>query len=81
MGDEDCLFLDVTVPRGLDINNRKPVMVWIHGGGYMVGSGRSYIHTPLAMFGDVITVSINYRVGPLGFLASDTGMACHLLFC
>ncbi|KAF6017688.1 hypothetical protein EB796_024018 [Bugula neritina] len=39
---EDCLFLDITVPGGVDMNKKKPVMVWIHGGGYIFGSKNAY---------------------------------------
>ena len=64
---EDCLYLDVHVPRGGAAG--KPVMVWIHGGAYVIGSGSEYETSELARFGDVVVVTINYRVGPFGFLA------------
>ncbi|MDE2966117.1 MAG: carboxylesterase family protein [Chloroflexota bacterium] len=65
---EDCLYLNVWTP-GLD-NVRRPVMVWIHGGGLSSGSGSSpaYDGAPLASRGDVVIVTINYRLGALGFL-------------
>ena len=65
---EDCLFLNVWTP-GLD-NARRPVMVWIHGGGFMMGSGSSPMSDGkiLAKQGNVVFVTINYRLGPLGFL-------------
>ncbi len=68
-GQEDCLYLNVWTP-GLRPGKRLPVMVWIHGGGYTVG--HSYESTPgqhLAKRGDVVVVSMNYRLGALGFLA------------
>ena len=65
---EDCLYLNVWTP-GLD-DQRRPVMVWIHGGGLSSGSGSSpaYDGAPLASRGDVVIVTINYRLGALGFL-------------
>ncbi len=66
---EDCLYLNVWTP-GLD-GARRPVMVWIHGGAFLFGSGSSemYAGTSLAMRGDVVVVTINYRLGVLGYLA------------
>jgi len=72
-GEEDCLFMDITVPGGVQPGAKKPVMVWIHGGAFVTGSGRPYIGAALATTGDVITVSINYRLGVLGFLAIEKG--------
>jgi para-nitrobenzyl esterase len=65
---EDCLFLNVWTP-GLD-NARRPVMVWIHGGAFTLGSGSdpSYITGILPKRGNIVMVSINYRLGMLGFL-------------
>jgi para-nitrobenzyl esterase len=66
---EDCLTLNVWTP-GLD-QARRPVMVWIHGGGFTGGSGASLLYhgDHLARRGDVVMVTINYRLGILGFLA------------
>ena len=64
---EDCLTLNVFTPS-LD-GSRRPVLVWIHGGGFLVGSGSTAVyegHT-LAERGDVVVVTINYRLGALGF--------------
>src|SRR5271166_4793756 len=65
---EDCLTLNVWTP-GLD-ERRRPVMVWIHGGGFTSGTGSAplYEGTALAEVGDVVVVTINYRLGALGFL-------------
>jgi para-nitrobenzyl esterase len=66
-GSEDCLYLNVWTPA----HNRQvklPVMVWIHGGGFTGGSGRLSKGEALAERG-VVLVSINYRLGPLGFYA------------
>jgi para-nitrobenzyl esterase len=66
--DEDCLFLNVYTP-GLD-DRRRPVMVWIHGGAFNMGasSQANYDGSGLASRGDVVFVSLNYRLGTLGFL-------------
>jgi para-nitrobenzyl esterase len=65
---EDCLFLNVWTP-GLD-NARRPVMVWIHGGAFTLGAGSepSYDSGILPKRGNIVMVSINYRLGMLGFL-------------
>lgn len=65
---EDCLFLNVWTPAIDDA--RRPVMVWIHGGAFTIGSGSQAIYegSTLARRGDVVVVTINYRLGPLGFL-------------
>ncbi len=66
--DESCLFLNIWTPE-LD-NARRPVMVWIHGGAFIIGSGMepSSHGGNLAAHGDVVVVSINYRLGALGFM-------------
>ncbi len=65
--DEDCLSLNVCTP-GLDDGGR-PVLFWIHGGGFRSGQGATpwYNGTSFARCGDIVTVSINYRLGALGF--------------
>lgn len=65
---EDCLFLNVWTP-GLD-STKRPVMVWIHGGGFTQGSGSSvgYNGRKLASRGNTVMVTVNYRLGALGFL-------------
>mgnify|MGYP003466503792 FL=1 len=66
---EDCLRLNVWTPA-LD-SRKRPVMVWLHGGGYSAGSGQelpSYDGTSLAFAEDVVVVSINHRLNVLGFL-------------
>ena len=66
---EDCLFLNVWTP-GLDDGNR-PVMVWLHGGGFSSGDGSAtaYEGTRLARRGDVVVVTINHRLNVFGYLA------------
>lgn len=65
---EDCLTLNLWTP-GID-DARRPVMVWIHGGGFVTGSGSLpfYACDTFARDGDVVAISLNYRLGPLGFL-------------
>ncbi len=66
--DEDCLTLNIWSP-GLD-DAKRPVMFWIHGGGFSGGSGATPIYDGqhLARRGDVVVVTINYRLGALGYL-------------
>jgi len=64
---EDCLYLNVYTPAARPGANR-PVLVWIHGGGLVQDGGRNYDGTKLAAAGAVV-VTINYRLGALGFLA------------
>jgi para-nitrobenzyl esterase len=66
---EDCLNLNIWTP-GLD-DGRRPVMVWVHGGSFMTGSGSGGLYRGgrLARSGDVVVVTINYRLGFLGFLS------------
>ncbi|GAA3865800.1 carboxylesterase family protein [Saccharothrix violaceirubra] len=59
---EDCLYLDVTTPRGTG----RPVLVWLHGGGNTMGSGADIDPARLAARG-VVVVTINYRLGVFGF--------------
>lgn len=65
-GSEDCLYLNVHVPRGGSVP--KPVMVFVHGGGFASGSGAAYDPRRVSGAGDVIVITLNYRLGALGFL-------------
>jgi para-nitrobenzyl esterase len=66
---EDCLFLNVsTSSRRSDDGEAMPVIVWIHGGGWTQGDGRGFDGTKLTQNG-VVVVTINYRLGALGWLA------------
>ncbi|WP_157354543.1 carboxylesterase/lipase family protein [Nocardia terrae] len=72
--DEDCLYLNVWTPPTLPADGRGlPVMVWIHGGSLQTGAGNIYGAAPLVSQpdGDSIVVTINYRLGILGFLAAS----------
>lgn len=65
---EDCLYLNVWVPKHA-ANEPLPVMVWIHGGQYIRGSASQYDGEQLARLGHVMVVTMDYRLGPMGFLA------------
>ena len=64
---EDCLALNIWAPRSGD-SELKPVVVWIHGGAFVVGCSNSYDGAELARLGDMVVVTINYRLGVLGFV-------------
>lgn len=69
--EEDCLFLNVFAPAQGQVGSprtARPVMVWFHGGGFVGGSARGYDGRALAHKGAVV-VTLNYRLGPLGYLA------------
>ncbi len=69
--DEDCLFLNVVRPSAEPPSRRpRPVMVWLHGGAYALGASSQLIYRgdELATSGDVVLVTLNYRLGALGFL-------------
>ncbi|MBX6391182.1 MAG: carboxylesterase family protein, partial [Frankia sp.] len=65
-GSEDCLHLNVWSPG--PGGPPRPVLVWIHGGGFVSGAGSSFDGAQLAARGDVVVVTINYRLGPWGHL-------------
>ena len=67
IGREDCLFLNVYTPASQTKN--RAVMVWIHGGGFVTGAGSKYDPHVLAEKNDLIVVTLNYRLGSLGFLS------------
>lgn len=82
LGSEDCLFLNIWtpyLPRPEDEGDKsklKPVMFWIHGGAFSGGTGsdNTFDGGSLASRGDVVVVTINYRLTTLGFLALDDGV-------
>jgi len=63
---EDCLYLNVTTPRFAGARLR-PVMVWVHGGGNSLGSAGEFDARRLAVGGDAVVVTTNYRLGVFGF--------------
>lgn len=67
---EDCLRVNIWTP-GINDGKKRPVMVWIHGGGFSTGSGQeqpAYDGASLSKKGDVVIVSLNHRLNALGFL-------------
>ena len=76
-GQEDCLYLNVTTPRAPH-RGPRPVLVWVHGGGFTSGAGSDYDPHRLVVGGDVVVVTVNYRLGVFGFfghpaLGGDSG--------
>uniref|UniRef100_A0A673CN51 Carboxylic ester hydrolase n=2 Tax=Sphaeramia orbicularis TaxID=375764 RepID=A0A673CN51_9TELE len=77
-GSEDCLYLNIWVPHGRNVSSNLPVMIWFYGGGFMVGGSmgpnflNNYLYSgqEIADRGNVIVVSVGYRVGVLGFLST-----------
>ena len=71
-GSEDCLYLNVFTPSLETMGDQRlPVMVWIHGGAFQFGSASSEQYGPERLLDkEVVMVSLNYRLGPLGFLTS-----------
>ncbi|XP_036607804.1 bile salt-activated lipase [Trichosurus vulpecula] len=78
-GSEDCLYLNIWIPQGRkEVSSNLPVMIWIYGGAFLMGAGHGanflnnylYDGEKIATRGNVIVVTFNYRVGPLGFLST-----------
>jgi para-nitrobenzyl esterase len=67
---DDCLTLNVWASSDTSPGDAKPVMVWVHGGAYILGSSAQplYHGRALASSGDVVVITVNYRLGALGFL-------------
>ncbi|WP_027135411.1 carboxylesterase/lipase family protein [Geminicoccus roseus] len=74
--DEDCLTLNVTVPAAPG-DGKRPVIVWIHGGAFVGGSSALYPLETMALAGDAVVVSMNYRLGVFGFMAHPAFAAGH----
>ena len=79
-GSEDCQRLSITVPAGLADGEHVPVMVWLHGGSYTSGSGDLAIFDAKSLVSEnrVIVVSVTYRLGLFGYLATGTGRPANL---
>lgn len=72
-GQEDCLFLNV---YSSSLSGSRPVMFWIHGGSFTGGSGDSWTYGPDHLVNDgVVVVTINYRLGAFGYLATGDSAA------
>lgn len=72
LADEDCLYLNIWVPQGVEAGANVPVLVWVYGGGFVVGAASQpqYDGARLASVTGSIVVSLTYRTGVLGFLGS-----------
>ena len=68
VGSEDCLYLNVYAPAG-QADAARPVMVYLHGGAFTIGSGANYDPSRLAAEQDRVVVTVNFRLGALGWLA------------
>ncbi|XP_011358436.1 liver carboxylesterase 1 [Pteropus vampyrus] len=67
---EDCLYLNIYTPADLSKKSRLPVMVWIHGGGLLLGEASTYNGLVLAAYENVVVVTIQYRLGIWGFFST-----------
>ncbi|KAM9046710.1 cocaine esterase isoform 4-T4 [Megaptera novaeangliae] len=67
---EDCLYLNIYTPAHSHEGSKLPVMVWIHGGAFVMGMASMYDGSALAAFEDVVVVVIQYRLGLLGFFST-----------
>lgn len=65
---EDCLSLNVSLPAGHTLDKKLPVMIWIHGGAFVGGASNLYRLDKLATEGQMVVVSMNYRLGAFGFM-------------
>ncbi|XP_038168411.1 acylcarnitine hydrolase-like isoform X1 [Arvicola amphibius] len=67
---EDCLYLNIYTPAHAHEGSNLPVMVWIHGGGLVAGMASMYDGSTLAAIEDVVVITIQYRLGVLGFFST-----------
>ncbi|XP_066288361.1 carboxylesterase 5A-like [Branchiostoma lanceolatum] len=72
---EDCLYLNIFTPTLEAQGNGLPVLVWFHGGGLSFGTGALYPGTALSAHQDLVVVTVNYRLGPFGFLSTGDSHA------
>lgn len=76
LGSEDCLWLNVYTPEVAQVESLRPVLVWIYGGRFLIGSASQNVYSPAYMLDhDLVMVSIQYRVGPYGFLSTGDASA------
>ncbi|WP_406550883.1 carboxylesterase/lipase family protein [Streptomyces sp. YS-3] len=67
VGSEDCLYLNVTMPTFQPSGHKRPVLVWMHGGAFLGGAGSDYRTEQLAVRGDTVVITVNYRLGIFGY--------------
>jgi para-nitrobenzyl esterase len=77
---EDCLFLNVYIPAHEPAHSKRPVFVWIHGGALITGTGAIYDPSAMVAENDIIVVTINYRLGALGWLVEPGLLAAASSF-
>jgi para-nitrobenzyl esterase len=77
---EDCLFLNVYVPASAHPGSRLPVFFWIHGGALVSGTGAQYDPSVMVSQNNIIVVTINYRLGALGWLVEPGLLAASANF-
>ena len=77
---EDCLFLNVYVPAREPADSKRPVFVWIHGGALVTGTGAIYDPSVMVAENDIVVVTINYRLGALGWLVEPGLLAAGSSF-
>jgi para-nitrobenzyl esterase len=78
--DERCQALSITIPADIGADERLPVMVWVHGGSYVIGGGDVPINDPYDLVREqrVIVVTVTYRLGVLGFLGDGERIPANL---
>lgn len=78
---EDCHRLSITMPVDVDVDERLPVMVWVHGGSYVSGAGDAPLYDPRSLVVEqrVVAVTVTYRLGVLAFRDVDGEPANHAL--
>ncbi|CAH0695312.1 unnamed protein product [Spodoptera exigua] len=73
VGTLDCLHVNIYAPNSANSRNRLPVAVWIYGGGFSIGFSGRYLYGPSYIVKqDIILVTLNYRLGPYGFMSLNT---------
>ncbi|MCW9731990.1 carboxylesterase family protein [Avibacterium sp. 20-15] len=71
-GSEDCLFINVFAPKDAKAHDHLPVLFWIHGGAWLVGASDDYNPSELAKKAHAVVVTLNYRLGVLGFFSHSS---------
>ncbi|XP_074142602.1 carboxylesterase 3-like isoform X2 [Sminthopsis crassicaudata] len=72
---EDCLYLNIYTPTSRHKKDKLPVMVWFHGGSFVIGTASSYDGSPLSAYEDIVVVTAQYRLGFQGFLSTGDKIA------
>ncbi len=75
---EDCLSINVSTPKDIPSGQKLPVFIWIHGGAFVGGSSNLYRLDQLARAGRLVVVSMNYRLGALGFMPHPAFASNHV---